>query len=137
MAHSNRLSLFNPLDCFTIHFEKILIWFLCVSGLQSKCSPVYPALARVIHWQTPGWNIWTRACLYQAITSCLLCHTYHQSLLSIGSQNTDYILHTNSSGGLVGRKFVTLKSIRGITGLCRGKLPLWLYVIILHSLIEY
>ena len=31
----NRLSPFNPLDCFAIHFETILIQFLCVSGLQS------------------------------------------------------------------------------------------------------
>ena len=45
----NRLSAFNPLDCFAIHFKTILIQFLCVSGFR---SPVYPTMARILHWQT-------------------------------------------------------------------------------------
>ena len=44
----NRLSPFNPLDCFAIYFEAILILFLCVSGFRSL---VYPKLARILHWQ--------------------------------------------------------------------------------------
>ena len=35
----NRLLPFNTLDCFAIHFETILILFLCISGFR---SPVYP-----------------------------------------------------------------------------------------------
>ena len=44
----NRLSPFNPLDCFAIHFKTILILFLCILGFQSH---VYPALVRILHWQ--------------------------------------------------------------------------------------
>ena len=44
----NRLSPFNPLDCFAIHLEAILIRFLCILGFW---PPVYPALVRILHWQ--------------------------------------------------------------------------------------
>ena len=44
-----RLLPFNPLDCFAIHFETILIQFICVSGFW---SPIYPAMASILHWQT-------------------------------------------------------------------------------------
>ena len=44
----NRLSPFNPLDYFAIHFETILIQFLCILGFR---SPVYPTMVRILHWQ--------------------------------------------------------------------------------------
>ena len=44
----NRLTSFNPLDCFAIHFRTILIQFLCISGFR---FPVYPILVRILHWQ--------------------------------------------------------------------------------------
>ena len=50
----NRLSPFNPLDCFAIHFKTILIQFLCVLGFQSIIGFLFipPALARrILHWQ--------------------------------------------------------------------------------------
>ena len=34
----NRLSPFNPLDCFAIHFKTTLILFLCISGFRSISS---------------------------------------------------------------------------------------------------
>ena len=44
----NRLLPFNPSDCFAIHFETILIQFLCILGFW---SPIYPTIARILHWQ--------------------------------------------------------------------------------------
>ena len=41
------ITTFNPLDCFTIHFETILTRFFRILGFR---SPVYPALARILHW---------------------------------------------------------------------------------------
>ena len=49
----NRHLPFNPLDCFAIHFETVLILFLCV---LSFWSPVYPTLARILHWKTARSN---------------------------------------------------------------------------------
>ena len=62
LQDSNRLSPFNPLDCFAIHFATILIWFLCVSGFGSISGLLFP------HWQgffigrRSGRKVWTRAC---------------------------------------------------------------------------
>ena len=50
----NRLSPFNPLDCFAIHFETILIQFLCILGF---CSPVYPAWQGFFIGRQPGRNV--------------------------------------------------------------------------------
>ena len=42
----NRLLPLNPLDCFAIYFETILIWFLCVLSFWS-----ISVLLFILHWQ--------------------------------------------------------------------------------------
>ena len=48
----NRFLPFNPLHCFTIHFETILTQFLCVSGFWSISGLLFMPLWWILHWQT-------------------------------------------------------------------------------------
>ena len=47
----NRLSPFNPLDCFVIHFETFLIRFLCILGFRSIVVLASGLARRILHWQ--------------------------------------------------------------------------------------
>ena len=85
----NRLSPFNPLDCFAIHFETILIRFVHVSGFRSISG-----LLSILHWRgffigrRPGWNIWMRLAYYikwLRVACSAICSTNHchQSVVRI------------------------------------------------------
>ena len=96
----NRLLPFIPLDCFTIHFKTILIQFLCVFGFR---SPVYPAMARILHWQTARSKSLNEGMLILSHLELSALPYVAQPLLSVGCQNIDYITCTKSSGGLTVR----------------------------------
>ena len=55
---------FNSLDCVAIHFETILIQFLCISGFRPLSGILF-----ILHWWgffigiQPGQNIWKRGML--------------------------------------------------------------------------
>ena len=78
-----RLLPFNPLDCFIIRFEIILIQFPCVSGFQSISG-----FLSILHWQGGGWffigrppgqNVWTRACFIKqfGVACSAICRNNH------------------------------------------------------------
>ena len=110
----NRLSPFHPLYCFAIHFETILILFLCILGFW---SPVYPALADSPVEMSERGHAYIK---WFGVACSAICSTNH-CYQSIARISIIRITGTKLSIGLVGWWFVTLKSMQGITGLCRGK----------------
>ena len=132
----SRLSPLNPLNCFPIHFETILIRFLCILGFWSTSGFLF-----ILHWQGRFFidkcaverSEWGHAYIkrFGVVCSAIRITNYYYQWLP------EYQLYymQKSSSGLVGRRFVTLKSIQGSTGLCRGK-P-FDYAIILYSSIEH
>ena len=76
----NRLSPFNPLDCFAIHFETILIRFVRVSGFQSISGLLFILHCRgffISRW--PGWNVeqWLAYIKRFGVACSAICSTNH------------------------------------------------------------
>ena len=129
----NRLSPFNPLDCFAIHFETILIRFVHVSGFRSISG-----LLSILHWRgffigrRPGWNIWMRLAYYikwLRVACSAICSTNHcrQSVVRIS-----FILRARNRSVALWKVICHSQKYTRDHWVMRRE-ALWLYAIILYN----